>query len=124
MKRIIVTGAIGQIGSELTLELRERYGSENVLATDIQTPEGKLLDSGPFEKMDCTNRDAIVETLKKFRPDTIYHLAALLSAVAEANPQKAWDVNINGLYYILEAAREYQCAVFTPSSISTAGITV
>lgn len=123
MKRIVVTGAVGQIGSELTLELRERYGSENVLATDIQTPEDKLLDSGPFEKMDCTDRDAIVETMKKFRPDTIYHLAALLSAVAEANPQKAWDVNINGLYHILEAAREYQCAVFTPSSIGAFGPT-
>ena len=123
MKRIVVTGAVGQIGSELTLELRERYGSENVLATDIQTPKDKLLDSGPFEKMDCTDRDAIVETMKKFRPDTIYHLAALLSAVAEANPQKAWDVNINGLYHILEAAREYQCAVFTPSSIGAFGPT-
>jgi nucleoside-diphosphate-sugar epimerase len=123
MTRILVTGAVGQIGSELTLALRDRYGNDNVMATDIKNPQGKLLESGPFQRMDCTDIHATGDIIKKHRPDTIYHLAALLSAVAEANPQKAWDVNINGLYTILEAAREYKCAVFTPSSIGAFGPT-
>jgi len=121
MKRILITGAIGQIGSELTMALRERYGSSNVLATDVRTPEGELLESGPFEKMDCTDVKNINDVISRFKPDTIYHLAALLSAVAEAKPQAAWKVNIDGLFYILEAARETGCAVFTPSSIGAFG---
>jgi nucleoside-diphosphate-sugar epimerase len=121
MKRILVTGAVGQIGSELTVLLRERYGAENVLATDIKEPGKKLQSSGPFEKMDCTEFIAVKDTIGKFKCDTIYHLAALLSAVAEENPQLAWKVNIDGLYYVLEAAREYKCSVFTPSSIGAFG---
>jgi len=121
MKRILITGACGQIGSELTVVLRERYGQGNVLATDIKEPEGDLKESGPFQKMDCTLVKSVKSTIEEFKPDTIYHLAALLSAVAEREPQLAWHVNINGLYNILEAAREISCAVFTPSSIGAFG---
>ncbi len=122
MKRIMVTGAVGQIGSELTLALRERYGNENVVACGRKTePSKKLRDSGPFEWADCTQPDRLQQVVKKYNIDTIYHLAAILSAVAEAKPQLAWDVNINGLYNVLELARENDCAVFTPSSIGAFG---
>jgi len=121
MKRIIITGAAGQIGSELTMVLRERYGNENVLATDIKQPTAKLLDSGPFEIADCMDIKAVENIAKKFKGDTIYHLAALLSAVAERNPQLGWNVNIGTLYNVLEVARQYKNAVFTPSSIGAFG---
>ena len=124
MKRILVTGACGQIGSELALALRERYGSEDVVATGHKTRPGEdLLNSGPFQFIDCTNINTIKEVVRKYKVDTIYHLAAMLSAVAEGNPQQAWNVNMNGLYNVLEVAREYNCAVFTPSSIGAFGPT-
>jgi len=122
MKRILVTGSVGQIGSELTLELRRRYGGENVVAGGRKTlPGPELRDSGPFEVVDCTDPKAIESVVKKYNIDTIYHLAALLSAVAEANPQLAWQVNMGGLYNVLEVAREHHCAVFVPSSIGAFG---
>ena len=122
MKKILITGAVGQIGSELTMTLRERYGNENVIATGHSTkPSEKLLNSGPFHFINCADISTIVEMVKKYNIDTIYHLGAILSAVAEAKPQLAWDVNINGLYNVLEVAREYNCAVFTPSSIGAFG---
>ncbi|NOZ08415.1 MAG: L-threonine 3-dehydrogenase [FCB group bacterium] len=124
MKKILVTGAVGQIGSELTMALRERYGNENVVAGGRKTrPSEKLLNSGPFEIVDCTDIDAVAAVVKKYKIDTIYHLAAILSAVAEAHPVLAWNVNINGLHNVLEVAREYDCAVFTPSSIGAFGPT-
>lgn len=124
MKRILVTGACGQIGSELALALRERYGNEDVVATGHETrPSEDLLNSGPFQFIDCTDINTIKEVVRKYKVDTIYHLAAMLSAVAEANPQQAWNVNMNGLYNVLEVAREYNCAVFTPSSIGAFGPT-
>ncbi len=123
MKRILVTGSVGQIGSELTMELRKRYGNDNVVAGGRKTkPSEKLLNSGPFEVVDCTDIDVVKNVVKKHKTDTILHLAAILSAVAEANPQLAWDVNINGLYNVLEVAREYKCAVFVPSSIGAFGL--
>lgn len=122
MKKILVTGSAGQIGSELTLALRERYGNDNVIAGGRKTrPTEALLNSGPFEIVDCTNIDSINTVVKKYDIDTIYHLAALLSAVAENNPQLAWQVNVNALVNVLEVAREHNCAVFTPSSIGAFG---
>jgi nucleoside-diphosphate-sugar epimerase len=122
MRRIMVTGAVGQIGSELTLALRERYGNDNVVACGRKTqPKPELRDSGPFEYADCTEAKKLEEVVKRHDVGTIYHLAALLSAVAEAKPQLAWDVNINGLYNVLEIAREAKCAVFVPSSIGAFG---
>lgn len=124
MKKILVTGAVGQIGSELTMALREKYGDDNVVAGGRKTkPSEKLLNSGPFEIVDCVDAQEIANVVKKHDIDTIYHLAAILSAVAEANPVLAWNVNINGLYNVLEVARESNCAIFTPSSIGAFGPT-
>ncbi len=123
MKRILITGACGQIGSELTPALRECYGADNVIATDIADPPACLKEGGPFKIVDCTDINAIGWIVKKFQADTICHLAALLSAVAEDKPNLAWKVNMTGLYNVLEAAREYECSVFTPSSIGAFGPT-
>ncbi len=122
MKKILVTGACGQIGSELTPALRERYGSENVVATDKKPPSSALRDSGPCEFMDVTRRQDIKAIVEKYNIDTIYHLAAILSAVGEEKPHLAWNVNINGLYNILEVAQERKMTrVFCPSSIAAFG---
>ncbi len=123
MKRILVTGACGQIGSELTMALRERYGNENVVAAGHKTqPSEKLRTSGPFVFIDVTRRETVEEVVRKYDIDTIYHLAAILSAVGEKNPQLAWRVNMDGLYNILEIAREYDLVrVFWPSSIAVFG---
>ncbi len=122
MKKIMVTGSVGQIGSELTMVLREKYGNDNVIATGHKSKPGeKLLNSGPFQFINCSDIKTVEEVVKKYNVNTIYHLAALLSAMAEENPQLAWDVNINGLYNVLEVARERDCAVFTPSSIGAFG---
>jgi len=123
MKKILVTGACGQIGSELTMALRERYGNENVVAAGHKTkPSEKLHRSGPFEFIDVTKRETVEEVVRKYNIDTIYHLAAILSAVGEEKPQLAWNVNMNGLYNILEIAREHgMVRVFWPSSIAVFG---
>ena len=123
MKKIMVTGAVGQIGSELTVALRKKYGYENVLATGHRTkPKPELRDSGPFEFIDVTRRETIEEVVNKYKIDTIYHMSAILSAVGEKNPHLAWDVNINGTYNILEVAREHNLTrVFVPSSIAVFG---
>src|SRR5262245_1028701 len=119
--RILVTGALGQIGSELVNALRVRYGEEAVIASDIRMlPRGT---EGPFEFVDCTNLRSINEVIRRHDVRTIYHLAALLSAVAESKPQVAWDVNMGGLYRVLEVARQNRCAVFFPSSIGAFGPT-
>lgn len=124
MKKILITGAVGQIGSELTMVLRERYGNENVVATGHKTkPDETLLESGPFHFIDCRKIETIAEMVKKYEIDTIYHLASLLSAVGEKDPPLAWDVNMNGLFNLLEVAREFGCAVFIPSSIGAFGPT-
>ena len=122
MKKILVTGAAGQIGSELTMALREKYGNENVIATGhTKEPDETLRSSGPFHFIDCMSIDTIAEVINKYKVDTIYHLAAILSSVAEKTPQLAWNVNMIGLFNVLEVARNYKCAVFTPSSIGAFG---
>ena len=120
-KKILITGACGQIGSELTLALRNKYGKENVIASDISKPSEKLLHSGPFQFIDCTNFKPIEEAVKKFKLNTIYHLVTILSAASEANPQKAWNVNIKSLYNVLEVARANNCSVFAASSPAVFG---
>jgi nucleoside-diphosphate-sugar epimerase len=123
ISRILVTGACGQIGSELTLALRRRYGKENVVATGHTTPPSAALrDSGPFEVIDVARRETVDQVVARYHTDTIVHMAALLSAVGEQKPHLAWDVNINGLYNVLEVARERSLAqVFCPSSIAVFG---
>jgi nucleoside-diphosphate-sugar epimerase len=122
MEKILVTGGVGQIGSELVMALRKVYGADNVVCGVNRTqPEGILKDSGPWEIVNCTNAQQTADIVKKYKVDTIYHLAAILSAVAEAKPNLAWNVNINALYNVLEVAREHKCAVFTPSSIGAFG---
>jgi nucleoside-diphosphate-sugar epimerase len=123
MKRILVTGATGQIGSELTLELRKKYGKDNVVAAGHKRkPNPQLLESGPFEYVDTTDQQSIRKPVKDYDIDTIYHLAAVLSAMGEENPQLAWHVNMDGLYNVLEVARENKlCRAFWPSSIAAFG---
>ena len=124
MKNILVIGSTGQIGSELTMELRKRYGGEHVVAGYIAgcEPKGQLAESGPSALADVTDGAAIAEIVSKHHIDTIYNLAALLSVVAESKPRLAWHVGIDGLWNILEVARQQQCAVFTPSSIGSFGL--
>ena len=123
MKNILIIGATGQIGSELTMKLRGLYPLGNVVAGYIPgaEPKGELLESGPSEIVNITNPSQIAEAVDKYKVDTIYNLAAVLSAVAEAKPQLAWNIGVGGLYNVLEVAREKKCAVFTPSSIGSFG---
>ncbi|MEH7549412.1 L-threonine 3-dehydrogenase [Neobacillus vireti] len=121
MKRILITGALGQIGSELTLRLREIYGADHVIATDIRKNDSIAAQSGPFETVDVTDLNKMMETAKKYKVDTIMHLAALLSATAEAKPVFAWNLNMGGLMNALETARELKAQFFTPSSIGVFG---
>ncbi|MCM3116362.1 L-threonine 3-dehydrogenase [Neobacillus sp. MER 74] len=121
MKRILITGALGQIGSELTLKLRDIYGADNVIATDIKKNESEAALSGPFETVDVTDGNRMVEVAKKYNVDTVMHLAALLSATAEAKPVFAWNLNMGGLMNGLETARELKAQFFTPSSIGAFG---
>ncbi len=123
MKRILVTGAVGQIGSELTLALRDRYGADRVVATGRKTaPSEELKESGPFYFINVTDRASVEVVVKKHDIDTIVHMAAILSAVGEKNPTLAWDVNMNGLYNILECAKDHGMArVIVPSSIAVFG---
>lgn len=122
MKNILIIGATGQIGSELTMLLRKNY-SGNVVAGYIPgaEPKGELKESGPSAVVDITNPQQIADAVNQYQVDTIYNLAALLSAVAENKPQLAWKIGLGGLFNTLEVAREKNCAVFTPSSIGSFG---
>jgi nucleoside-diphosphate-sugar epimerase len=121
--KILVTGALGQIGSEMVPELRKRYGADHVVASDIRmmTRDQLLRTEGPFDFLDCTNQRQIQEVVQRHGIRTIYHLVALLSAVGESKPQVAWDINMGSLYRVLEVARQSKCAVFVPSSIGAFG---
>jgi nucleoside-diphosphate-sugar epimerase len=123
MKKILVTGALGQIGTELVMKLRDVYGDQNVVATDIRQVDNDVVNSGPFEVLDVTDADKMFEVAKKYEVDSIIHLAALLSATAEKNPLLAWNLNMGGLVNALEVARELKCQFFTPSSIGAFGPT-
>ena len=123
MENILIIGATGQIGSELTMELRRRYGNNHVVAGYIigSEPKGELKESGPSEVVDVTDGEMVASVVKKYHIDAIYNLAALLSVVAESKPKLAWKIGIDGLWNVLEVARENGCAVFTPSSIGSFG---
>jgi nucleoside-diphosphate-sugar epimerase len=122
MARVLVTGALGQIGSELVPALRARYGADEVIATDLKlVPPGGATALEPYGHLDCTEAHQVHEAVRRHGVTTIYHLAALLSASAEAAPQLAWSVNMSGLYNVLEVAREYRCQVYFASSIGAFG---
>jgi len=123
MERILVTGAVGQIGSELTMALREKHGPQNVVAAGHRTaPSKQLLESGPFERIDVSNKESVAAAIAKHDIDTVYHMAAVLSAVGEGNPSLCWDVNMNGLKNVLDVAVERDLTrVFVPSSIAVFG---
>ena len=122
MKKIMITGALGQIGTELVVKCRMLYGNDNVLATDIKLPEAdSAIVDGPFEILDVTDKARMFELVETFKPDTMMHMAALLSGVAEKNPLFARDLNMGGLMNALETAREHNLQFFTPSSIGAFG---
>lgn len=124
MKKILITGALGQIGSELTTHMREIYGVDNVVASGRRTPKGsKVVEDGIYELVNIESAEQIANAVKKYNIDAIIHLAAMLSATGEAEPAKAWNVNMGGLYNVLEVGREFGCAIFTPSSIAAFGPT-
>ncbi len=122
MKNILVLGSGGQIGSELTMRLREVYGQNNVVATDIKLPLcQQIMESGPVEQCDATKADQIAAIVKKYKIDTIYNLVAILSATAEKNPMLGWNIGMGALLNCLEVSKENNCAIFTPSSIGAFG---
>ncbi|MBR4740799.1 MAG: NAD-dependent epimerase/dehydratase family protein, partial [Bacteroidales bacterium] len=123
MKNVLVIGSTGQIGSELTMKIRREVPGSTVVAGYIPgaEPKGELLESGPSAIADVRDAAGLAAIVEKYQIDTIYNLAALLSAVAERKPLLAWDIQMNGLLNILEIAREKNCAVFTPSSIGSFG---
>lgn len=123
MKNVLVIGSSGQIGSELTMKLRKLIPEGNIVAGYVHgaEPKGELLESGPSAEADVLNAAQLAEVIDRYRIDTVYNLAALLSAVAEQKPKLAWDIQINGLFNILELAREKGFAVFSPSSIGSFG---
>ncbi len=120
MKRALVTGAAGQIGTELTASLVERYGPDRVLATDVRDP-ARWAAGARATRMDCLDLEAMRRAARDFRPTDVYHLAAVLSAAAEREPLRAYRVNMNGLVNVLQVARETGCRVFAPSSIAAFG---
>ena len=121
MKNILIIGSTGQIGTELALTLRKHYPTVVAGYIPAAPPRGELLETGPSAAVDITNPQQIAEVVRQYKIDTIYNLAALLSAVAEAKPQLAWQIGVGGLFNVLEVAREEGCAVFTPSSIGSFG---
>lgn len=122
MRKVLITGALGQIGSELMCTLHEKLGSSNIIASDIREPENEVLGNCSYEKLDVLDAKAVADICKRNNIDTIYHLAAILSATGEKNPQLAWNINMHGFYNILEVARELGIKqIICPSSIAAFG---
>lgn len=122
MKKILIIGASGQIGTDLTLELRNRFGSDNVVATDIKMASDEIMQGGPFENLDAMNEERLKEIIEKYKITEIYHLAAILSGNAEKNPKWAWDLNMNSLFNVLDVAKEKGIQkIFWPSSMGAFG---
>jgi len=121
LKKILVTGAGGQIGSWLVPKLRGLYSNSRVVATDIRQLDPEMAESGPLELLDATDSEALGEAVERHQVGLIYHLAAVLSATGERDPRRAWRVNMSSLESVLEVARHQGCAVFTPSSIGVFG---
>jgi len=121
VKRILVIGATGQIGTELVPELRRLYGNDNVVAGYHSKPPTGKLTEGPVEQVDVLSKESVEKVIKKYDINEVYHMAAILSATGEKNPQLAWKVNMDGLYIVLELAREYGFRIFWPSSIAAFG---
>ena len=123
-KKTLILGACGQIGTELTLALRSRYGSETVIASDIREGQEELMGSGPFVQLDATDMEALMDLLDSHEISDVYLMAAMLSATAEKNPSRAWDLNMNSLLNVLELARSQKFTkLFWPSSIAVFGPT-
>ncbi len=117
--RVLITGANGQIGSVLTQELRQRLGDDQVVATDIRDPEQSA--PGPFERLDALDDERLDQLIRQYQITTVYHLAAILSAKGEQNPRQAWQINMESLFNVLEAARQHGLQLFFPSSIAVFG---
>ncbi|WP_299530041.1 NAD-dependent epimerase/dehydratase family protein [Ulvibacterium sp.] len=121
-KSILILGACGQIGTELTLNLRETYGNESVIASDIREGNENLMDSGSFELLDATDYDALEEVIAYYEIDEVYLMAAMLSATAEKFPERAWNLNMNSLFNVLNLAKDKKIKrIFWPSSIAVFG---
>lgn len=122
-KSILILGACGQIGTELTYALRDKYGNENVIASDIREGKENLMDSGPFEILDATDYDALEEVVAYYEIDEVYLMAAMLSATAEKFPMRAWNLNMNSLFNVLNLGKEKKIEkIFWPSSIAVFGL--
>ena len=122
MKKVLIIGASGQIGTDLTLELRNRLGGDNVIATDIKLASEEIMEGGPFENLDAMNADRLNEIIDKYKITEIYHLAAILSGNAEKNPKWAWDLNMNSLFNVLDIAKDKGIdKIFWPSSMGAFG---
>ncbi len=121
MNRVLVTGAAGQIGTELTAALVRRHGRDAVLATDLKDPEDWSRGDGPAVQLDCLDAEALREAVRTFRATAVYHLAAILSATGEGNPLSAYKTNVGSLLNVLDAAAHERCRVFAPSSIAAFG---
>jgi len=122
MKNILITGASGQIGSDLTIELRRLFGNEHVIASDIKSGTQEIMQGGPFESVDVMDKKRIVEVVDKYQITEIYHLAAILSGNAEKNPKWAWDINMTSLFNVLDIGKEKGIKkIFWPSSMGAFG---
>ncbi|GMN10352.1 NAD-dependent epimerase/dehydratase family protein [Croceitalea sp. MTPC9] len=121
-KSILIIGACGQIGTELTIALREKYGSDSIIASDIREGSKNLMDSGPFELLDATNYEAVEDVVMHYEIEEVYLMAAMLSATAEKFPMRAWNLNMNSLFNVLNLAKENKITkIFWPSSIAVFG---